>query len=85
MESAIAVAERPAIGEVISRERDQDVVQKVESRQVISRPRTMERMEVAPADAGSEEEVDIEDLARKVYARLKTKLRIERERSRGRF
>jgi predicted PilT family ATPase len=85
VDSAIAVAERPALGEVVSQEMDQDVVQKIDSRQAISRPRMSERMEVAPTDAGSAEEPDIEDLARKVYARLKTKLRIERERSRGRF
>jgi hypothetical protein len=80
--SAIAVAERPALAEVMS----QDVVQRVESRQAISEPTRSEPMEVEPTETqGSEQEVDIEELARKVYSRLKTKLRIERERSRGRF
>jgi hypothetical protein len=80
--SAIAVAERPALDEVMS----QDVVQRVDSRQASDGPATLETTEIETEDTPSEEaEIDVEELARKVYSRLKTKLRIERERSRGRF
>ena len=92
--NAIAAAERPALDVVTSQEVGQDSVQREVGRLSSERlsffepsqPEAAEASAEAPVEApGEEEEIDVDELARKVYSRLKTKLRIERERNHGRF
>jgi hypothetical protein len=82
--TAVATTERPSLDEAISQDWGPTVVQRTESteRTRVSQQATAEAQ---AGEAGEGSEVDIEKLAREVYAVIKRRLTIERERGRGRF